>query len=80
MVIPADIEAQILRYYHAERWTIGTIAQQLHIHHSVVRRVLGQAGLPRIGPPARASRIDPYLPFIHQTLETFPSHHVSQFG
>ncbi|MEE3504331.1 IS21 family transposase [Acidiphilium acidophilum] len=73
MVIPADIEAQILRYYHAERWTIGTIAQQLHIHHSVVRRVLGQAGLPKIGSPARASRIDPYLPFIHQTLETFPS-------
>jgi hypothetical protein len=25
MVTPPDIEAQILRFYHAEKWTIGTI-------------------------------------------------------
>jgi len=73
MVTPADIEAQILRYYHAEKWTIGTIADQLHVHHSVVRRVLAQAGLPRLGSPARRSKIDAYLPFICQTLETFPT-------
>jgi transposase len=66
MVTPADIEAQILRYYHAEKWTIGTIAAQLHVHHSVVQRVLAQAGLPR------PSQIVAYLPFIHQTLEKFP--------
>ena len=42
MVTPPDIEAQILRYYHAEKWTAGTIARQLHVHHSVVRRVLAQ--------------------------------------
>jgi hypothetical protein len=46
MVISPDAEAQILRYYHAEKWTIGTIAAQLHVHHSVVRQVLTQAGLP----------------------------------
>ena len=57
MVTPPDIEAQILRFYHAEKWTIGTIARQLHIHHSVVRRVLAQAGLPRVGPPPRPSKI-----------------------
>jgi hypothetical protein len=73
MVTPPDIEAQILRFYHAEKWTVGTIARQLHIHHSVVQRVLAQAGLPRLGRPARASRIDAYLPFIRQTLETFPT-------
>jgi transposase len=73
MVTPPDIEAQILRYYHAEKWTIGTIADQLHVHHSVVRRVLAQAGLPGLGSPARKSKVDPYLPFIHQTLETFPT-------
>jgi len=73
MVLPTDIEAKILRYHHAEQWTIGTIARQLHVHHSVVRRVLARAGLPRIGPPARASRIDAYQPFIHQTLEAFPT-------
>ena len=60
MVTPPDIEAQILRLYHAEKWTMGTIARQLHIHHSVVRRVLAQAGLPRAGPhraPRRSTRI-----------------------
>src|SRR5271165_3353643 len=56
MVIAPDIEAQILRYHHAEKWTVGTIARQLHVHHSVVRRVLAQAGLPRIGPPPRPSQ------------------------
>ena len=73
MVTSADIEAQILRYYHAEKWTIGTIASQLHVHHSVVQRVLAQAGLPRPGPSPRPSRIDAYLPFILQTLEKFPT-------
>ena len=73
MVTPPDIEAQILRYYHAEKWTVGTIARQLHVHHSVVRRVLAQAGLPRIGVTPRPSQIDPYLPLIRETLEKFPS-------
>ena len=73
MVTPPDIEARILRLYHAEKWLIGTIAQQLHVHYSVVGRVLAQAGLPRPGPPPRKSRIDPYLAFIRQTLETFPA-------
>ncbi len=73
MVTPPDIETQILRYYHAEKWTAGTIARQLHVHHSVVRRVLAQAGLPRIGPAKRPSPIDAYLPLIRETLEKFPT-------
>ena len=73
MVMPPDIEAQILRYYHAEKWTVGTIARQLHVHHSVVRRVLAQAGLPRIGAAQRLSPIDAYLPLIRETLEKFPT-------
>ena len=72
MTLPPDIEAKILRYYHVEKWRNGTIARQLHVHHSSVTRVLSQAGLPRIG-PVRPSGIDPYLPFIRQTLEKFPS-------
>jgi transposase len=73
MTISPEVEAQILRYYHAEKWTIGTIAAQLRVHHTTVARVLAQAGLPRSGRPPRPSRIDPYLPFIRQTLETFPT-------
>src|SRR5258708_30551108 len=73
MVTPPDIEAQILRYHHAEKWTIGTIAHQLHVHRGVGRRVLARAGRPRMGPPPRKSVIDGYLAFIRQTLETFPT-------
>jgi transposase len=72
VTISPELEAQILRYYHVERWRIGTIAKQLRLHPDTVARVLAQAGLPRIGAPARPSRIDPYLPFILETLEKFP--------
>ncbi len=73
MTIPPDLEAQILRYYHVEKWRVGTIARQLHVHYGTVAWVLAQAGLPRIGPPSRRSQVEPYLPFIHQTLEKFPT-------
>ncbi len=71
--IAPELEAHILRYYHVERWRIGTIARQLRVHGGTVRRVLAQAGLPRIGPVQRSSQLDAYLPFIAQTLEKFPT-------
>ena len=36
MALTPEIEAQILRYYHAERWRIGTIASQLHIAPRII--------------------------------------------
>jgi hypothetical protein len=38
MAISHELEAQILRYFHAEKWRVGTVAHQLNIHHSVVTR------------------------------------------
>ena len=58
MTIPPELEAKILRYYHVEKWRVGTISAQLGVHHSTVSRVLAQAGLPRIGAPRRVSAID----------------------
>jgi len=72
MTINAELEAQILRFYHVEKWRCGTIARQLHVHRGTVQRVLAQAGLPRVGAVQRPSQIDPYLPFIHETLGKFP--------
>jgi transposase len=72
MALPPELEAQILRYHHVEQWRIGTIARQLRVHHGSVERVLRQAGVPRIG-ASRPSRLDPWLPFIRETLEKFPS-------
>jgi transposase len=73
MTIGVELEAQILRYYHVEKWRCGTIARQLHVHRGTVQRVLAQAGLPRTGAVLRPSQIDAYLPFIHETLKKFPS-------
>jgi transposase len=73
MTISKEIEAKILRCHFVEKWRTGTIATQLGIHHSVVDRVLSQAGLPKIERTARRSIITPYLPFIIDTLHTYPT-------
>lgn len=71
-MIPAHIEAHILRLFHAERWPVGTIARQLHVHHQTVRRVLRDNGVPLSRLPGRPSKADPYRPFILETLERYP--------
>ena len=73
MTIPPDLEAQILRYHHVEKWRAGTIARQLRVHYDTVLRVLLQAGLSRNGSLIRRSQIEPYLPFIRETLAQYPT-------
>ena len=71
-MIAFETEAEVLRLYHAEKWRIGTIATQLGIHHCTVRRVLAQAGIPQGTASARPSIAEPFIPFIIETLETYP--------
>lgn len=73
MAIDKELEAKILRYHHVEKWTVGTISRQLGVHHGTVDRVLAQAGLPKGERPCRASLIDPYLPFLLETLGHYPT-------
>ena len=70
--VTADESAAILRLHHAEQWPVGTIAAQLARHHDTVERVLAQSGLPITKPAARARLVDPYLPFIQETLAKYP--------
>ncbi len=58
-MISRSLEAEVLRLHHAERWPIGTIARQLLLHHSTVRRVLAQAGAPAAQKTTRPSLADP---------------------
>src|SRR6218665_1006309 len=73
MTIGPDFVAQILRLHEVEKWRVGTIARQLHVHRDVVRRVLGGNSAPVHGSPLRASRIDVLRPFILETLTKFPA-------
>ena len=67
-MISREIEAEILRLYHAEGWRVGTLARQLHVHRSVVRRVLAQAGIALRAQRPRPSMLDPYAAFIQDTF------------
>ncbi len=67
-MISRALEAEILRLYHTEHWPIGTIATQLRVHHTTVRRVLAPTGVPTAQKTVRPSMVEPYLAFILEML------------
>lgn len=71
-MISQERTAEILRLFHAEKWPVGTIATQLGLHHTTVQRVLVQAGLAPKAVITRPSMVDPYMPFITETLTKYP--------
>ena len=71
-MISQEMEAKILRLYHVEKWKPGTLAKQLGVHASTVRRVLAQAGQPGGQSSPRPSLADPYLDFIVATMAKWP--------
>ena len=71
MTVPKEAEAEILRLHFAEKWPKNTIAKQLHVHHSVVERVLINGGVRHESLRVRPSIIDPFVPFIQAKLEEY---------
>ena len=72
MITPAQ-RAEIRRLFYGEHWKVGTIAAQLGLHHETVRAAVERetAGVrPRL---CRPSILDPYLPFIRDTLAQYPN-------
>jgi transposase len=65
-------EAEIVRLHRAEKWPIGTVARHVGVHHSVVRRVLGEEGYVVAVKRPRPMKTDPYMDFIRETLEAYP--------
>ena len=72
-MIPPEVCTQILRLHHTEKWPPHTIARQLKVHHTTVRRVLTQAGLPVATRSLQPAKVDPYVPLIVQTLQRWPT-------
>src|SRR5258708_12078556 len=58
MTIPPECEAQILRYFHVEKWPPATIARQLNINRGTVNRLLTPPALPPITLRPRPSPVD----------------------
>ncbi|MBT3224229.1 MAG: IS21 family transposase, partial [Proteobacteria bacterium] len=70
-MIPEELTERILRLFYVERWKIGTIANQVGVHHCTVKRVLGDHGV-ELAKLERRSMVDPYLPFIREVLTKYP--------
>jgi transposase len=70
-MIDADIRVKIRHYFFAEHWKIGTIAAELQVHPDTVRRAI-EAEKFQNAVPVRASLLEPYLPFVRETLEAHP--------
>jgi len=72
MTISEELRAQILRYHHVEQWPIGTISRQLSVHHTTVKRVLAETGIPKKKILVQGSIIEPFIAFILEKLEQYP--------
>ena len=70
-MISPETRVQIRRYFYAEHWKIGTIATALDVHPDAVRRAIEVERFQH-AEPLRPSIVDPYLPFVRQTLEQYP--------
>jgi transposase len=72
-MISAEQRAEIRRLFYAEHWKVGTIAATLGVHRDTVLQAIEaerfQTGR---GTQARATQLDPYLPFVRETLEQYP--------
>jgi transposase len=71
-MITPEQHAEIRRLYYGEHWKVGTIAAALGVHHDTVRAAIAHdtQGLRR--GTCRATMLDPYLPFIRDTLGQYP--------
>lgn len=72
MAITAEVREKILRYHYVEKWKVGTIARQLGIHPYTVRNAIIKADPEAKIKSKRASIVDPYWPFILETLGKYP--------
>lgn len=64
------MRAQMRRLVLVERWCIETVARRFGVHHSTVRRALGETlPAPTTPPP---SGLDPFKPFIVERITEYP--------
>ena len=70
-MISDEQRAHIRRLFYGEHWKVGTIAEQLGLHHDAVANAVNTDRFAVCG-TTRPSALDPYIPFIRETLERYP--------
>ena len=71
-MITPEQHAEIRRLYFGEHWKVGTIVTNLGVHPDTVRAAIAlDTRVVRRG-TCRRSILDPYLPFIRDTLAQYP--------
>jgi transposase len=70
-MIDAQTRADIRRLFFAEHFTVNAIAEAVGVHHDTVRRAI-EADRFVSTPRVVKSRLDPYLPFLIDTLDRYP--------
>jgi transposase len=66
-----ETQAHIRHWFFAEHWKIGTIAEQLGVHHDAVRHAIQTDSFHR-DLVLRPCITDPYLEFVRETLKNYP--------
>ena len=71
-MITPEQHAEVRRLYFGEHWKVGTIAAALGVHHDTVRAAIAHDTQTVRRGTCRATILDPYLPFIRDTLTQYP--------
>jgi transposase len=71
-MITPEQHAEIRRLYFGEHWKVGTIAAALGVHHDTVRAAIAQDTQALRRGLCRPTVLDPYLPFVRDTLAQYP--------
>ncbi len=71
-MISEEQRARIRRLFFGEHWRVGTIAEQLELHHETVKRAIEVDGFASRG-QARPSALDPFVELIRATLQQYPT-------
>jgi transposase len=72
-MITPELRVEIRRLFYAEHWRVGTIVGTLQVHRDTVLNAIEaerfNTGVSRI---VRPSMLDPFVPFIRDTLARYP--------
>jgi transposase len=71
-MISGEQRAEIRRLFYAEHWKVGTIAAALGVHPEAVRLAIEIERLGSRTARLGVSQLDPYVPFVRDTLARYP--------